>query len=370
LDPFKEYITSFLKNYSEAEFEERLAAFMANKKLIDEINENKDGKRKFKAGLNHFSDMSPVDFKRKYTGYVKSSAGTGFLSPQAASGLSDGKLISTALSASNLPASVDWVAAGAVTPVKQQGQCGSCWAFSATGAIEGAMKIKTNTLTSLSEEELLECTGSTTLSCRGGNAGEAFDWVKVNGLDSEVAYPYTSGDGLVGAKCLATRQGQAIAPRQLYAIKEVQYLQDVIYAVAQQPVSIAMDASAQEFQQYQSGIWDICGGAQPDHAVLLVGYGSENNQDYWLVKNSWGTSWGEDGYFKMQRGSGTTDHPCTMIYEALYPMVTGGNSFALPPTIPAGRRLDTGAAVRSWNTPGFFVLLLQLFVLHFFFKRR
>jgi C1A family cysteine protease len=196
--------------------------------------------------------------------------------------------------------------------VKNQQQCGSCWAFSSTGALEGAFKIAGNALTSLSEEDLVQCNSVTDSGCQGGLMDNAFNWVQQNGICSESAYPYTSGGGVTGTckkgcSTVMTITGHTDVPsRNEAALKQ---------AVSQQPVSVAIEADKSAFQLYSGGILDnsAC-GTNLDHGVLVVGYGTEG-KDYWKVKNSWGASWGEQGYIRMVRNK----NQCGISQQPSYP---------------------------------------------------
>jgi C1A family cysteine protease len=203
-----------------------------------------------------------------------------------------------------LPASVDWVAEGKVTPVKNQGMCGSCWSFSTTGSVEGALAIATGKLTSLSEEDLVQCNNVTDSGCNGGLMDNAFKWIEKNGIASESSYPYSSGTGITGI-CTASKATAKITGFTDVASNDEDALKS---AVAKGPVSIAIEADKGAFQHYKSGVLNspFC-GKQLDHGVLIVGYGEYDGlfgkQQYWKVKNSWGPSWGESGYIRMHMGN-------------------------------------------------------------------
>jgi len=197
----------------------------------------------------------------------------------------------------DLPSSVDWVAKGAVTPVKNQGQCGSCWAFSTTGSVEGVNEINGHGLKSLSEQQLVDCSGSAgNDGCNGGLMDDAFQWIISNGgICSESAYPYQGVDGTCQTctNVASIKSFSNVTPDSDSALAA---------AVAQQPVSIAIEADQSSFQFYSTGVLTAACGTALDHGVLAVGYGTLSGVEYWKVKNSWGGSWGMSGYVLLARG--------------------------------------------------------------------
>ena len=221
----------------------------------------------------------------------------------------------------SVPDSVDWRDKNAVTPVKNQGQCGSCWSFSATGAMEGAWAIQTNELLNLSEQLLMDCSISYgNFACNGGEMESAFEFAIDNGMCTEDEEPYIGKR----EKCdycdtiAYFTDCVSVTPNNELHLKE---------AVSKGPVSVAIQADTKTFQFYSSGIisGDAC-GTQLDHGVLVVGYGEEDGEKYWLVKNSWGTSWGDAGYVKIERtDSDNTLGTCGIAMQPSYPIA--GNPY-------------------------------------------
>ena len=302
---FSNFQERFSKRYSSIqELETRFSIFKNN--FIGILYHNADVSQNFTMGVNQFTDLTPEEFKSQYVGGLKAEVGS-----YGCKSFSSG--------ASGAPSSIDWRTKGAVTTVKDQGQCGSCWTFSATGAIEGAWAISKAQLINLSEQELVDCaTGFSYGShgCSGGQMEGAFKFVIENGQCSLSSYLYTAKDGTC-QKCSAVAHisyCSDVKPNDQISLKA---------AVAQQPVAIAIEADTRYFQSYSSGILTSTScGTNLDHGVLIVGYGTENGIDYWNVKNSWGTSWGDNGYVKIARSSSTNDPGiCGIAIDASFPTV-------------------------------------------------
>lgn len=218
-----------------------------------------------------------------------------------------------------VPPSIDWRKKGAVTSVKDQGQCGSCWAFSTVVAVEGINQIKTKKLVSLSEQELIDCDTSQNQGCNGGLMDLAFEFIQKNGgLTTEDNYPYTATDGSCDKKKLNSPTKVTIDGHEDVPENDEDAL---LKAVANQPVSVAIDAGGQDFQFYSEGVFTGECGTELNHGVAAVGYGTTlDGTKYWIVKNSWGEEWGEKGYIRMQRGVSAKEGLCGIAMEASYPI--------------------------------------------------
>lgn len=184
---------------------------------------------------------------------------------------------------------IDWTTKGAVTPVKDQGQCGSCWSFSTTGAVEGALATAGKGLVSLSEQYLVDCSKNGNNGCNGGLMDNAFEYIEKNGIPTEESYPYKAVDG----SCKMTS-----GPYHISTHTDILSCDDLLAKVQKQPIAIAVDAN--NFQFYSKGVFSNC-GTDLDHGVLLVGYSAAGK--YWKVKNSWNTTWGEQGYIRLAAGN-------------------------------------------------------------------
>lgn len=300
---FSNFISTYQKQYSSPlEFNYRKGIFSQNLNLIKEHNENN---YTWQMDINEWADQTWEEFSFNRLG--------GSVSIQPSSTLIKFKSSSTFF----LPEHVDWREKNVVTPVKDQAQCGSCWAFSTTGAVESAVALKKGSLISLSEQELVDCANNGNYGCNGGLMTQAFDWIRENnGLCSEQDYSYTAKNG----NCRKSNC-QAVSSITSYQNVESNNQLALKQRVAQQPVSVAIEADQSGFQFYKSGVFSGKCGTNLDHGVLLVGYGSENGVDYWLVKNSWGASWGDQGYIKLVRSDENSPGQCGIAMMASFPIV-------------------------------------------------
>ncbi|XP_057735554.1 cysteine proteinase mucunain-like [Arachis stenosperma] len=299
------------------EKERRFEIFKDNLRFIHE--HNSAGNKPYKLGLNKFADLTNEEYRARYLGTKPRSS-----SQQQRLLSGNRKSDRYAFRAGDeLPASVDWREKGAVSPVKDQGQCGSCWAFSTVAAVEGINKIVTGELISLSEQELVDCDRSYNMGCNGGLMDNAFDFIINNGgIDSEQDYSYHAREGV----CDTNRKNAHVVTIDGYEDVPENDEKALTKAVAHQPVSVAIEAGGRAFQLYQSGIFTGICGTELDHGVAAVGYGTEDGKDYWLVRNSWGSGWGEEGYIKLERNlaNGKTGK-CGIAMEASYPIKNSTN---------------------------------------------
>jgi len=251
------------------------------------IKEHNAQNHRYTLAMNKFGDMTEEDFNK-------------FVSPNGGC-LKTRDVIDPSLlfepefvNLKSLPTSVDWANTSSyVTPVKDQGSCGSCWAFSATGSTESRYAIATGVLNSLSEQELVDCSDSYgNLGCDGGFMDSAFLYIKANeGLALESEYPYTGTDG----KCESSEYTH-YDPIEGFQFVQRDNETALLLAVVNGPVSVGIQANQLAFQFYSSGILDGNCGTNIDHGVLAVGYNENSDGKYWIVKNSWGTDWGLNGY--------------------------------------------------------------------------
>jgi C1A family cysteine protease len=311
---FIDYMVDYRKVYhSNDELNSRYNIFHDNLEYIAE--HNRDASHTYTVGINRFADMSHNEYKE----FVKSG---GLVVPKESNNLRLPKdMCGTAKSESgSYPKSVDWREKGAVTPVRDQGLVGSCYAHSASEALESAYFIKKGVLPNLSVQQIVDCSYS--YGNHGNNGGMyTYSWTYIHdsGLTTESAYPYTAGQS-DRSSCQPFTPYTYVSDCKHVPSNELQ----LTYAVSHQPVSVAIEADSRSFQLYTGGVYNNpdC-GTNIDHAVVVVGYGSMDGQDYWTTRNSWGESYGLDGYILIARNSVETSTvgQCAIATYAAYPIV-------------------------------------------------
>jgi len=295
MSAFLDFQKTYDKSYSDAEFPKRLQIFNDNLERVNKLNAEHiliggDAVH----GVTQFMDLTPEEFKATYLNYVPLN-----------------ETVNRPLLELDAPlaAVVDWRTKGAVTPVKDQGQCGSCWAFSATEAIESYFFLKTGKLATLSPQQITSC-DKVDGGCNGGWPYRAYDYVKsAGGMELESDYPYTSGSGSTGTCKFVS--SKVVAGTKLNSYTSIAKSEAQLQAALNNgPASVCVAADA--FQTYRGGILKSCPGSI-DHCVQAVGYDSGNN--YWIVRNSWATTWGEQGYIRIAMGQDL----CQIAQDATFP---------------------------------------------------
>ncbi len=287
-DHFRAHIEKYNIEVPEDESFFRFDVFCDNKAFVDAHTN-----ASYTLALNQFATLTHEEFVNMYTSVFAAPTLRRLRVP------SSGFLRGPDGSDGSFPASIDWVAKGGVTPVKDQGQCGSCWSFSTTGSMEGAYFVKYAKLVSFSEQELVDCSSPLNHGCNGGLPDRAFRWLQNNGgLCSEDTYPYVSGTKLKAGACQSCAP---VAGSQVLGWTDLSQTNSAMTsALAMQPVSIAIEADQRAFQFYSGGVFPASScGTNLDHAVLAVGYDGSS----YKVKNSWGTSWGDQGYIYLEKSA-------------------------------------------------------------------
>ncbi|KAG9509975.1 Cathepsin L, partial [Fragariocoptes setiger] len=313
---WESFKTTYNKTYSSPSEEKyRFKIFLDNRLKIAQHNKRAaDGQHTYTLAHNQFTDMESSEIVRIMNGYKPK-----LFSEIKSNGVPyESKVISED---ADLPRNQDWRRHGYVTPVKDQGQCGSCWAFSSTGALEGQHYRKTGNLISLSEQNLIDCSAKYgNQGCNGGLMELAFEYIHDNhGVDTENSYPYEAHNG----KCRFKNRTVGADDKGYVEIPSgnEKKLMQAVATIG--PVSVAIDASQESFHFYDSGVYNEprCGNDADnlDHGVLVIGYGEDPvGGPYWIVKNSWSETWGDSGYIKMARNR---DNQCGIATKASYPLV-------------------------------------------------
>lgn len=304
---FEKWAHEFGQKFAPEEIAAKARVFADNLEAV--ATHNARGDATYEMHLNQFAALTQEEFAKTHFGY---NGGENMPSPNKEFYTLD---LHTELE--DLPDSIDWSEKGAVTPVKNQGSCGSCWAFSTTGALEGAYFLKTGQLVSFSEQELVAC-DHVDQGCNGGLMDNADKFITKNGgLCTEQDYPYQGAAG--GRVCKTCEPVIGSAPK---SVVDVQHTESSLEAaVAKGPVSVAIEADQIAFQFYKKGVLTGSCGANLDHGVLVVGYGTMDGQKYFKVKNSWGTSYGLNGYVLIQRGKSVRGGECGILLSASYPVL-------------------------------------------------
>jgi len=308
---FNSWVDEFNKDFEDAtDYLHRLGVFAENLKKIESHN---NAGHSWTMAVNEFAHLTADEFTSLYTGFAPPAV--------------DASIPREVFDPANVtaPSSWDWTEHGAVTPVKNQGSCGSCWSFSTTGGLEGAYYMKNKELVSFSEQQLVSC-DTVDQGCNGGLMDNAFQWITDNGgLCKEDDYPYTSGGGHAAMckknKCTVVKGSTPTKFTDVSTKPQVVPCTEKTMqaAVAQQPISVAIEADQSSFQFYSSGVMTGSCGTQLDHGVLVVGYGTLDGTDYWKIKNSWGESWGMNGFINIARGISQKGGQCGVLLAASYP---------------------------------------------------
>jgi len=299
---FKEFIDTHDKKYETVEeYFARFEVFKSNYLKTESFALDPTNTPSYTVGVTKFFDLTPAEFRRNYLG-LKINV-THFMGKK-----QKNEELLKALE--NAPESLNWVEKGAIGAVKDQGQCGSCWAFSTIGALEGRHFIQNNETVILSEQDLVDC-DTVDSGCNGGLMGNAYDFIiKNNGVESSKDYPYTARDG----KCKDNKKKHSDVQVKSKVVLENTDEDHMIAALQSGPLAIAINADL--LQSYTGGVIDAkankCDPSSLDHGVVLVGY----TKDTWIIRNSWANSWGEDGYFRFKRGQNT----CGVNNYVAYPL--------------------------------------------------
>ncbi|XP_020215772.1 senescence-specific cysteine protease SAG39 [Cajanus cajan] len=304
----EKWMAQYGKVYKDAaEKDKRFQIFKNNVHFIESFNEA--GDKPFNLSINKFADLHNEEFKALLTNGQKKTHKVEIAT--------EALFRYDSVSVTDIPATMDWRKRGAVTPIKDQGTCRSCWAFSTVATIEGLHQIATGELVSLSEQELVDCVKGDSEGCYGGYVEDSFEFItKKGGISSETYYPYKG----VNKTCKVKKETHGVARIKGYENVPANSENALLKAVANQPVSAYIEAGGYAFQFYSGGIFTGKCGTHIDHSVTIVGYGkARGGTKYWLVKNSWGTEWGEKGYIRMKRDIRAKEGLCGIATNALYP---------------------------------------------------
>jgi C1A family cysteine protease len=290
----------------------RHEVFTDNMRFINTLNEVSENGVKFE--MNRFGDMTAEEFGMTMKGLLHSN----YTHRYALRRTNGCKEFTVDDEATDAPDEWDWRDHDGVTEVKNQGQCGSCWSFSSAGAMEGAWAIKTGQLLNLSEQQLIDCSKTYgDFGCNGGLMDHAFDYAIDFGMCLDQDVPYTASTESCSSDVSSCEKVATFDYCMDVPSKNEAILKQAVYMT---PTSVSIEADTRTFQFYSSGVLDSTScGTTLDHGVLAVGYGEDNGQEYWVVKNSWGSDWGEDGYVRIARSDSTdSDGICGIALDASF----------------------------------------------------
>lgn len=346
LKHFESWVALHAKSYASdaVEMARRLAIWTENLEYIISYNSQHTSHW---LGLNNLADLTHEEY-RKHLGYDH-AAKKDRLRLKTKGG-NTGSFKYADLDEATLPPSIDWRTNGAVTEVKNQAQCGSCWAFSTTGSIEGINAIVSGSLVSLSEQELVDCDKEQDNGCSGGLMDNAYDFIiKNGGIDTETDYPYTAQDSV----CIEPKANRHIVTIDGFEDVPANDESALHKAVANQPVSVAIEADQKSFQLYMGGVYsDKDCGEELDHGVLVVGYGKDPKEGrYWIIKNSWSAQWGDKGYIRIKAGFDKPEGLCGIAMAASYPTKTSSNPDPTPDPPPPEPEPTPGPSPGPSPTP-------------------
>ncbi|XP_017077676.1 procathepsin L-like [Drosophila eugracilis] len=310
---FDDFLSQTGKTLSAAERSLREGAFTATKNLVNAGNEAfAKGLSTFEMAVNAFADLTNEEFLKQKTGRKRS--------PETDARTASSRRLATVPEDKPIPESFDWRKKGGVTPVKNQGTCGSCWTFATTGAIEGHTFAATGTLPNLSEQNLVDCGPTEDFSlngCDGGFQEAALCWIHENQMGVPLAENYPYVDKQESCKFEPSDIGPHMRGFGVIPPGDEELMKKVVATLGPLACTVSVTDT---LKNYKRGIYDNdeCNQGELNHAILVVGYGSENGLDYWIVKNSWDDSWGEEGYFRLLRGKNF----CQIAAECSYPLIT------------------------------------------------
>mmetsp|Transcript_58940 Transcript_58940/g.140703 ORF Transcript_58940/g.140703 Transcript_58940/m.140703 type:complete len:541 (+) Transcript_58940:93-1715(+) len=338
---FKDFIAKYGHTFKDAEDKIRHENYFVEHKRFLEVFNN-ETTHKCTLRLTELADLNQTEFEQTHLG-LNSETPARRLNSNGEFEQPEHERRLTAV-----PASFDWEQAGAVTAVKNQASCGCCYAFATIAALEGAWQIATGQLIDMSDQQVLDCTYQVgipaNMGCNGGYLSTSLQYMTGANTCTMASYPYSPATGAVG-NCLADTCS-SIVPHPYVTgwnwVLPINDMDTMMRALVQQPIAVGMAASSTAFMLYGSGIITAAEcGTTIDHAVLLVGYGTDGADDYWRLKNQWGTTWGESGYFRVEKDSGTTGGACSILSQPAYPVLS----------VPATTTTTT-AATTTAATPG------------------